>query len=68
MHNESSIYNLLDLVGDVGDVGGLKEGLNVLGSLLMAIYSLIIGDPLEIYLLGSLFKVEGKNSDTKAES
>ena len=34
----------------------------------MAIYSLIIGDPLEALLLGSLFKVEGKNADTKAES
>ena len=65
IHHFRSTYSALDMLGDVG---GLKEGLNVIGSFAMAIYSLIIGDPLEAILLGSLFKVEGKNADTKEES
>ena len=49
------IYNTLDFLGDVG---GLKDGLYLFGYLVMQAYALIIGNPLNNYLLEALFKVE----------
>ena len=47
MH-QRSIYNALDWLGDIG---GLLDALTVIGSFLMTIYTLIIGDPLDSYIL-----------------
>ena len=44
----------------LGDVGGLLDGLTVIGSFFMTIYSFIVKDPLEAYLFSSLFKTEPK--------
>ena len=49
------IYNTLDFLGDVG---GLKDGLYLCGYIIMQAYTLIIGNPLNNYLLEALFKVE----------
>ena len=38
-----SIYTLLDLLGDVG---GLLDGLRLLGGILMSAYTFIVGSPL----------------------
>ena len=55
--SQRQIYNFLDWLGDVG---GLKDGLFILGSLLMQIYTLICGSQLSKFLLEALFKVESK--------
>ena len=49
------IYNTLDFLGDVG---GLKDGLYLFGYIVMQAYTLIVGNPLNNYLLEALFKVE----------
>ena len=49
------MYSLLDWIGDVG---GLKDGLCLIGSFMIQFYTLVVGDPLNKYLLKSLFKVE----------
>ena len=41
----------------MGDVGGLKDSLILIGSLLMQVFSIVVGNPLNNYLLGALFKV-----------
>ena len=56
--HQRSIYNALDWLGDIG---GLLDGLTTIGSFVVAIYSFILGDPLDSYLLQSLFKTENKN-------
>ena len=48
-----SIYTLFDVLGDVG---GLLDGLRLLGGILMSIYTFIIGSPLKAFLVTSLFK------------
>ena len=53
------IYNGLDFLGDVG---GLKDGLHFMGIVLMQIYALIVGNPLNRFLLGAIFKVNKSNS------
>ena len=40
----------------LGDVGGLLDGLKLIGSLVMFIFHLIRGDPLQDFLLKALFK------------
>ena len=52
-----SIYNGLDFLGDIG---GLLDGLTAIGGFLMSIFCFIFGNPLDSYLLNSLFKTEGK--------
>ena len=49
------IYNGLDLIGDIG---GLKDGLLAISSLLIQIQLLFTDNPWMNFLLGSLFKVE----------
>ena len=49
------IYSGLDFLGDVG---GLKDSLILIGSLMMQLWSLIVGNPLNSFLLGSLFEVQ----------
>ena len=58
--NSRQIYNALDMLGDVG---GLLDGLPVIGGFLVTIYSCLIKDPLESYLFGSLFKTEPIHND-----
>ena len=53
--SKRSIYNGLDFLGDVG---GLLDGLTAIGSLLMTIFFFLFGNPLDTYLLKSLFKTE----------
>ena len=48
------VYNVLDFLGDVG---GLKDALILIGSLLMQVFSIVVGNPLDNYLLRALFKV-----------
>ena len=48
------VYNVLDLLGDIG---GLKDSLILIGSLLMQVFSIAVGNPLNNYLLGAIFKV-----------
>ena len=55
VENSRQIYNALDLLGDVG---GLKDGLCLIGQTFMYAYTLLFGNPLNTYLLGSLFKVQ----------
>ena len=49
------IYNGLDLIGDLG---GLKDGLLGISSLLIQVQLLFTENPWVNFLLGSLFKVE----------
>ena len=58
--HQRSIYNGLDFLGDVG---GLLDGLTAIGGFLMTIFCFIFGNPLDSYLLESLFKTEGKNDE-----
>ena len=51
------IYSGLDLIGDIG---GLKDGLFGISSLLIQIQLLFIENPWVNFLLGSLFKIEQK--------
>ena len=55
VQNKRSIYNGLDFLGDVG---GLLDGLTAIGSLLMTFFCFLFGNPLDSYLLKSLFKTE----------
>ena len=61
--HERSIYNGLDFLGDIG---GLFDGLTAIGGFLMSIFCLIFGNPLESYLLESLFKTEGRYAEASA--
>ena len=55
VERKRSVYNGLDFLGDVG---GLLDGLTAIGSLLMTIFFFLFGNPLDSYLLKSLFKTE----------
>ena len=48
-----SIYTALDFLGDVG---GLLDGLRLVGNIIMAGYTLTFGNPLNAFLMNSLFK------------
>ena len=48
-----STYTILDLLGDVG---GLFDALKASGSVIVAIYFVLRGNPLEKYLLETIFK------------
>ena len=56
-HYNRQSYNLLDWIGDVG---GLFDGLTILGGIIMSAYNLIVGNPLQVYLLNSIMKVAKK--------
>ena len=40
----------------LGDVGGLLDGLKLIGSLVIFVLRLVIGDPLQDFLLRAIFK------------
>ena len=67
IHHNRSIYNSLDLLGDVG---GLFDGLRGIGSFLITIYFRVFGNPIHPYLLKSLFLQNPKidnNDETRKE-
>ena len=53
MKHHRSIYTFLDFLGDVG---GLLDGLKLIGGLLVSAYTFIVGNPLNAYLVNALFK------------
>ena len=48
-----SIYTALDMLGDVG---GLLDGLRLVGSGVIFLFHLMNGDPLQAFLMRSFFK------------
>ena len=50
---ERQIYSGIDVVSDIG---GLLEGLLFFGKIIVALYELIMGDPVTAFLTGSIFK------------
>ena len=57
-HHTRTIYTLLDFLGDIG---GLSDALNWIGSVIIAIVQLITGSGLNQYLLRKIFTKD--NSD-----
>ena len=49
----------------LGDVGGLLDGLKLIGSLLMFLFHLVRGDPLQDFILKAIFKRE-RESEVKS--
>ena len=49
-----SIYSFLNWLGDVG---GLMDGLRVIGSIFMFFYTSFVANPLYTYLISTVFKV-----------
>ena len=47
------IYTILDVLGDVG---GLFDSLRISGIAFMMVYTVIVGNPLNAFLVNSLFK------------
>ena len=52
MHTRQ-IYSYLDWIGDIG---GLVDGLKLLGALLVFVAKLLIGNPFKIFILQRLYK------------
>ena len=46
------VYTILDVIGDIG---GLLDGLHVLGMIVISFKISIFGNPLTIFLLGKVF-------------
>ena len=57
---ERSIYNLLDLLGDIG---GFSDALDGLATLFLVIFSTAIGDGPHIHMIEKVFKTRNKNSE-----
>ena len=57
---ERSIYNLLDLLGDIG---GFSDALDGLATLFLVIFSTAIGDGPHIHMIEKVFKTKNKNSE-----
>ena len=57
IHHERSIYNLLDLLGDVG---GFLEGFDGLARLMLFIVTLALADGPHIYMIENVFKTKDK--------
>ena len=53
--HKRSIYTILDILGDVG---GLLDGLRILGGVVMSIYTFAVRNPLNTFLVKSLFKTD----------
>ena len=51
--HKRSIYNFFDWLGDVG---GLLDGLRIIGDIIISMYNFVIGNPLNAFLVHSLFK------------
>ena len=51
----------------MGDVGGLLDGLRYVGIIIMNSYTFLVGNPLNAFLVNSLFKREKKGATPKPE-
>ena len=51
--HKRSIYTALDFLGDVG---GLLDGLKLIGNIIITVYTFTFGNPLNAFLMNSLFK------------
>ena len=56
-----SIYSFFDWLGDVG---GLLDGFRLIGVIVMYFYTFIIGNPLNAFLVNSIFKREHRLNKT----
>ena len=52
-HHNRSIYNFLDLLGDIG---GLLDALKDISSFIIALYFSFFGNPMQKFLLESVFQ------------
>ena len=57
VYHERKIYNILDLVGDIG---GLADGLVGLGTAFLFFVSLLTGDGPHVPMIENVFKTRGK--------
>ena len=55
---ERSIYSALDWLGDVG---GLLDGMRILGSVLITLQSMVFGNPFNAFLLNALYMKESSS-------
>ena len=55
---ERSIYNLLDLLGDVG---GFIDGLDQILKLILIVFASALGDGPHIYMIEKVFKTKDKH-------
>ena len=55
---ERSIYNLLELLGDMG---GFSDALDLLATLFLTIFSTVIGDGPHIHMIEKIFKTNYKS-------
>ena len=62
--HKRSIYTIMDILGDVG---GLLDGLRLLGGFLMSAYTFMVGNPLNAFLVNRLF-LRNKVSDNQSQS
>ena len=58
IYYERSIYNLLDLLGDMG---GFSEFLDSVAKLLLLIFSSALGDGPHIHMIENVFKTKEKH-------
>ena len=58
IYYERSIYNLLDLLGDIG---GFSDCLDDLAMLILFIFSTALGDGPHIHMIETVFKTKGKH-------
>ena len=58
MYYERSIYNVLDLLGDIG---GLADGLEGLGLIILFLLSKVTGDGPHVPMIEKVFKTKGKS-------
>ena len=51
----------------LGDIGGLRDVLFLIGQLLVTLYGLVFGSRLDMYLISNLFKFEREGSESKED-
>ena len=50
----------------LGDVGGLLDGLRILGGFLASFYTLIFGNPLTAFIVNAVYKVDKRTARIKS--
>ena len=63
--HERDIYNALDFIGDVG---GLYGGLTGISQTLIAMIALFINNPLNLYLVNSIYHLGGEEESGRPGS
>ena len=51
----------------LGDIGGLRDVLFLIGQLLVTLYGLVFGSRLDMYLISNLFKFEREGRESKED-